>query len=74
MVFNFHIFTGVSSLEDENRQLKNRLLCKTCMEKNAEVTFLPCGHFIVCEACSKKVNKCPICRKSIRGYLKTFMS
>ena len=63
-----------ASLEDENRELKHKMVCKACMEKNVEVTFLPCGHFVVCESCSKKIKKCPICRKCIRGYLKTYLS
>lgn len=63
-----------SSLEDENRQLKDKILCKVCMERDVEITFIPCGHLCVCEKCSRHVKKCPMCRNHIRGLVKTYLS
>lgn len=32
------------SLEDENRKLKDAILCKVCMVEEVGIVFLPCGH------------------------------
>ncbi|CAG2110562.1 unnamed protein product, partial [Medioppia subpectinata] len=38
------------------------------------VVFLPCGHQLACTQCAPCVTDCPICRKVIRGTVKTFFS
>ncbi|XP_053404765.1 uncharacterized protein LOC123553796 isoform X2 [Mercenaria mercenaria] len=63
-----------SSIENEYQQLKDQRLCKICMELDIEITFTPCGHFISCEPCGKPLKQCPICRQSVKSYLKTYMS
>ncbi|XP_053404816.1 uncharacterized protein LOC123555189 [Mercenaria mercenaria] len=63
-----------SSIEDEYQQLKDQRLCKICMELDIEITFTPCGHFISCEPCGKPLKQCPVCRQSVKSYLKTYMS
>jgi Zinc finger, C3HC4 type (RING finger) len=39
--------------------------CKVCLDKDIAVTFLPCGHFIVCKDCSY-ISKCAVCREPIK--------
>ncbi|KAH3738027.1 baculoviral IAP repeat-containing protein 7-B-like [Dreissena polymorpha] len=63
-----------SSTEDELRKMQESLQCKICMERQVALTFLPCGHFVTCEECGSKVHRCPMCRTSIRGTVKTFFS
>ncbi|GFO06058.1 baculoviral iap repeat-containing protein 7-b [Plakobranchus ocellatus] len=40
-------------LEKENTLLKNKFICKLCKERPISTTFLPCGHFMLCQVCSK---------------------
>ena len=67
----------VKDLAWENHRLRQRALCRKCKDKNlaaSGVTFLPCGHFIMCEACSDNFEDCPACGKGILGSVKTFLS
>jgi baculoviral IAP repeat-containing protein 2/3 len=68
------IFSGASSLEDAYNQLKDQRLCKICMDRELEITFIPCGHLVTCEQCAQPLKKCPICRKLIKSHVKTRMS
>lgn len=36
--------------------------CSICMDKEKCMAFINCGHMCICETCSKRVDKCPICR------------
>ncbi|XP_064643940.1 death-associated inhibitor of apoptosis 1-like [Lineus longissimus] len=61
-------------LEKENRELKDKKMCKICYERDANIVFIPCGHLVVCENCNIRINECPLCRRGIRGILKAFLS
>lgn len=65
--------TDAQSLIAENRQLKQDLLCKICMDDDASVAFLPCGHLICCGDCAPAMRKCPVCNDLIRGTVKTWL-
>lgn len=61
----------------ENKKLKKRKLCRSCQKvelASSGVTFLPCGHFIVCEECAEKHDNCPACGKTIMGTVRTFLA
>ena len=60
-------------LIEENRQLKDLRLCKICLELNASIAFLPCGHLVCCADCAPAMMKCPICRECVKGTVKTFL-
>lgn len=62
------------SLEEENRKLKDARLCKICMVDEVGVVFLPCGHLVTCYQCATGVSACPLCRRSIKAYVRTFLS
>lgn len=49
----------ITKLEKEK---KERGECVVCMEHVPEMAF-PCGHYCVCQACSKQLPQCPVCRK-----------
>ena len=40
-------------------------LCAICMEKDTDVTLMPCRHEIVCGSCAAGIDACPICREVI---------
>ena len=71
------------TLKQENERLKAKLkkneqpapesrLCAICLEKEPEITFLPCGHFVTCVNCAPCNKNCPICRKPIKGSVRTY--
>lgn len=64
-------------LARENQRLTQRKMCRKCqgVELSSDgVTFLPCGHFITCEACSESYENCPACGSVIMGTVKTFLA
>ncbi|XP_076452561.1 uncharacterized protein LOC143288151 [Babylonia areolata] len=67
----------VRRLAKENWRLSQRKMCRACRKvelSSSGVTFLPCGHFITCEACSETFDDCPGCGKVIMGTVRTFLS
>lgn len=56
--------------------------CVVCNDTDAEVAIVPCGHYCLCENCSKKMitlrnrqrRVCPLCRVPIQKTLKIFHS
>ena len=62
------------TLETENMQLKENMLCKICMEVDFNTVLLPCSHLICCDNCAKRINFCPICRSKIKATVLAFMS
>ncbi|XP_070191014.1 baculoviral IAP repeat-containing protein 7-like isoform X2 [Littorina saxatilis] len=67
-------FEAPRSLIEENRQLKEQRTCKICMDEEVCVVFVPCGHLVCCATCAPPLSKCPICRSTIRGTVRTYMS
>ena len=47
--------------------------CAICMDKSAEIAFLPCGHMCVCSTCVLLATKCPMCRKKFTSTAKIFI-
>ncbi|XP_075165896.1 death-associated inhibitor of apoptosis 2 [Haematobia irritans] len=62
------------SLEEENRKLKDARLCKICLDEEVAVVYLPCGHLVTCVQCAPGVVQCPMCRTTIKGFVRTFLS
>lgn len=52
---------------------QDRLLCIICCEKEKEVVFRNCGHFISCKSCANGFDKCPICRENISDIMKVYI-
>ncbi len=63
-----------SEISDLSKSDENRLLCKICLDREIGVVFLPCGHQLACTQCAACITDCPICRKIIRGTVRTFFS
>lgn len=51
----------------------DRILCKICMDREVSVTFLPCGHLVCCAQCAKSVQRCPVCRQTVRASIRTYL-
>lgn len=56
------------------RELQREKQCKICMDRDVGVVFIPCGHLVSCEHCSKSLIKCPICCATISQKIKTYAS
>ncbi|WAR07714.1 DIAP2-like protein [Mya arenaria] len=61
-------------LSEENESLKQQMMCKVCMDNDASMVFLPCGHMVTCTECAHALRKCAICRTVIKGTVRAFMS
>ncbi|XP_062596232.1 E3 ubiquitin-protein ligase XIAP-like isoform X2 [Saccostrea cucullata] len=61
------------SLIEENKRLKDLRLCKICLENEASIAMLPCGHLCCCPDCAPAMRKCPICRQFVKGTVKTWL-
>ena len=48
--------------------------CAVCKEsdKLLNTLLIPCGHYGVCEDCSKRLSTCPVCRKPVRETKKIY--
>jgi hypothetical protein len=61
-------------LEEEVRRLKEAKQCKICMDNEADVVFLPCGHLISCVRCATALSTCALCRQQIKAVIRTYMA
>ncbi|XP_061192091.1 baculoviral IAP repeat-containing protein 3-like [Saccostrea echinata] len=62
------------SLIEENRRLRDLRICKICLENEASIAMLPCGHLCCCPDCAPAMRKCPICRQFVKGTVRTWLA
>ncbi|XP_052045110.1 baculoviral IAP repeat-containing protein 3 isoform X1 [Apodemus sylvaticus] len=65
---------AVLPMEEQLRKLQEERTCKVCMDREVSIVFIPCGHLVVCRDCAPALRKCPICRGTIKGTVRTFLS
>ena len=49
-------------------KIQDEKLCNVCMDELITSVFCPCGHYVACNRCAKKLDRCPVCRHPI-GYV-----
>ena len=52
---------------------QNQRNCIICFSQEIEIVLVPCLHLCSCDACSKAINECPVCRKPIQSRVKVYM-
>ncbi|XP_053401101.1 baculoviral IAP repeat-containing protein 3-like [Mercenaria mercenaria] len=63
-----------ADIVEENRKLKDPVMCKICFDAMACIITLPCGHMVCCSQCISALSKCAICRAQIKGTVRALMA
>jgi hypothetical protein len=62
-----------SRCSPSDQEQDDELLCILCMEQPKDTCLLPCGHAMMCGACTEaalqRSNECPVCRAGVLGSL-----
>ncbi|XP_042537030.1 E3 ubiquitin-protein ligase LRSAM1 [Dipodomys spectabilis] len=48
--------------------------CVVCLEREAQMIFLTCGHVCCCQQCCQPLRTCPLCRQEITQCLRIYHS
>uniref|UniRef100_A0A8C0X8I1 E3 ubiquitin-protein ligase LRSAM1 n=1 Tax=Castor canadensis TaxID=51338 RepID=A0A8C0X8I1_CASCN len=48
--------------------------CVVCLEREAQMIFLTCGHVCCCQQCCQPLHTCPLCRQEITQRLRIYHS
>ena len=62
------------NMKKDLEKLNDKLQCKVCMEEDACIVFIPCGHLISCMDCSPGLHNCAICRIPVKSTIRTYFS
>ena len=46
--------------------------CVVCLCEPKSTVLLPCRHFVVCNSCYYRLDRCPICRSEITSYMQFY--
>merc|ERR1712194_356827 len=56
------------ALRNVHGELESRTKCCICREEERQVLLRPCQHLALCNACARRVDRCPLCRRRIDRY------
>lgn len=46
-------------------KIQDEKLCNVCMDELISSVFCPCGHYVACFSCARRLDRCPVCRQPI---------
>jgi len=49
-------------------------VCVICFSEQRTHILLPCGHYCLCQGCSKELQECPICRVPVTSIHQVFQA
>ncbi|XP_039247791.2 inhibitor of apoptosis protein-like [Styela clava] len=55
-------------------ELERERTCKICLTLPADILFQPCGHICSCATCARRLYNCPVCRRAINRFIRTYHS
>ncbi|CAE8618152.1 unnamed protein product [Polarella glacialis] len=61
-------------LEQEVGELRTRIKCAICLDRDRSVVLQPCFHLVSCPECQDRVKTCPLCRATTEGRLRVRLS
>lgn len=59
-------------MDEKLREYEQEKRCKVCLDRDAVVVFVPCGHLCTCIPCANALRNCPLCRKRITKSMKIY--
>ncbi|XP_053398062.1 uncharacterized protein LOC128556575 [Mercenaria mercenaria] len=59
-------------LLEEIRNLRHRMTCKICLDNDACIVFIPCGHMVSCRQCAESLSTCAVCRADVRDTIRVY--
>ena len=60
-------YTRTSATTSSQSDRERNLLCVVCLDEMRSTVLIPCGHLVACRSCTKRLDRCPICRSHISG-------
>ena len=58
--------------DEPHREVPSSWACRICFDSPMQVVFLPCKHFVCCDACAQKSEMCPICRREVSRTMRVY--
>lgn len=69
-----HCFVAdVGALTLQNREMRDRTICKICGQRQVNLVFLPCGHLVCCIECGAEITHCLICNVQVFKKVPVYM-
>lgn len=63
----------VGALTLQNREMRDRTICKICGQRQVNLVFLPCGHLVCCIECGAEITHCLICNVQVFKKVPVYM-
>ena len=63
----------VIDLRQQIQEQSNNKRCVVCLNEEANIVFIPCGHVCTCSSCSSQLqDKCPMCRQDFTSRVRVY--
>jgi hypothetical protein len=57
-------------MEEDSQQAKGK--CIVCLDKIANILYMPCRHLATCGSCKTMLEKCPVCRAICLSFIRIY--
>lgn len=64
----------VAEMSPTTERAAESLICRVCLFSERDTVLMPCFHLVLCNTCRSRLENCPVCRQSITGSMKVFLS